>query len=168
MHSSGPKPSFSMTPGRNPSNRASAFSTSLRTASRPSADFKSSRIDRLPRRVQSLAGSSLGTASLSTQTTSAPRSASIMPQNGPGPSPETSTIFSPSSGPKGRPPVDIQSINDDIACDVDDESDNGFSSIARNSFETQRLYLSHPGNPVCQFPGSYGSSQCFEHRRFIG
>src|SRR5665647_3243038 len=47
--SSGPRPRRSMTPGRKPSIKTSAESISLRTSSTPSADFRSTAIERRPR-----------------------------------------------------------------------------------------------------------------------
>ena len=98
-HTSGPSPSLSITPGLKPSNTASALSINLRTISTPSSDLRSTAIDFLPL----LAGSSRepvpATEALSTRITSAPRSAKIIPQKGPGPIPAISIIFNPCKGP---------------------------------------------------------------------
>ena len=78
---------------------ASALSTNLRTTSTPSSDFKSTAIDFFPL----FEGSSLEPVpiadALSTLIISAPRSANIIPQNGPGPIPAISIILNPFKGP---------------------------------------------------------------------
>ena len=78
---------------------ASAPSTSFKTISTPSWDFKSTAIDLFPL----LAGSCLdpvpAAEALSTRITSAPKSANTIPQNGPGPIPAISIIFNPFKGP---------------------------------------------------------------------
>src|SRR5680860_644260 len=110
-HTSGPRPRRSMTPGRKPSIRTSAESISLRTSSTPSADFRSTAMERRPRETTSArtAAIVLGPRTQpapprpaerrSTRVTVAPRSASIIPANGPGPIPAISTTVTPASGP---------------------------------------------------------------------
>src|SRR5919198_831743 len=99
---SGPIPSRSATPGRNPSSSASAEATRSRTTPAPSGCLRSAATERRPR--SSSAGSGPRAApGRSTRTTSAPRSARTIPQNGPGPIPATSTTRTPASGPM-RPP----------------------------------------------------------------
>ena len=56
-HSSGPMPSRSVTPGRNPSMSPSASATSRSTASRPAAVFMSTATERRPRLRRSKRGS---------------------------------------------------------------------------------------------------------------
>src|SRR6267378_2871430 len=75
-----------MTPGRNPSIRASARPINWRAASFPEPVFRSSVTERLPRIRTSYQRSRLRPSSLaagrSTTSTSAPMSASSMPANG--------------------------------------------------------------------------------------
>ena len=89
-----------MTPGRKPSISASLLCTSLRTVSTPSGFFRSTAM-LLRLRASTSARGDCWPAELarSTRTTSAPISASIMPQNGPGPMPCSSMTPSPVSGP---------------------------------------------------------------------
>src|SRR3954452_7046207 len=98
-----------MTPGRKPSSRTSARCTSARTTARSSACLRSSAIERLPRSSREVAPrrriSPPRAPRRSIRTTSAPRSASSMPQNGPGPSPANSTTRTPCSGPTATPPL---------------------------------------------------------------
>src|SRR5687767_7474283 len=97
-----------MTPGRKPSSRTSARSTSARTTATSAGSLRSSPIDRLPRSSSEVAPSEPSRPPRapfrSIRTTSAPRSASSMPQNGPGPSPANSTTRTPCSGPTDAPP----------------------------------------------------------------
>src|SRR3954454_13623250 len=95
-------PSRSATPGRNPSMSASACSTSFITVSTPSAFFRSTPMLRRPRlRISRFCRSKLPVTAWarSTRTTSAPRSASIIAANGPGPIPAISTTLIPDNGP---------------------------------------------------------------------
>src|ERR687898_409041 len=100
---SGPMPSRSATPGRNTSKNASADSISRSSASTPSGCFRSTATACLPRSMALVAGfdrsSARAASTRSTRSTSAPMSASSIPQNGPGPSPTISTARNPSSGP---------------------------------------------------------------------
>ena len=96
---SGPNPNLSITPGLKPSNIASAVSTSFKTTSAPSSDFKSTAIDFFPLLEASCLEPVPIAEALSTLITSAPRSAKTIPQNGPGPMPAISIIFKPFSGP---------------------------------------------------------------------
>ena len=102
-HSSGPMPKRSATPGRNPSISPSAPSTSFSTVATPSGCLRSTPTLRRPRLSTSKWGvsgiSSRTRSARSTRTTSAPRSASIMAANGPGPIPAISTTRMPLSGP---------------------------------------------------------------------
>src|SRR6267154_2204229 len=92
-----PRPNRSITPGRNPSISTSARASMQRTAARPSALRRFSATERLLRRFTS-AGSAFP-ARRSTATTSAPRSASSWPTNGPGPIPLNSTTRRDVNGP---------------------------------------------------------------------
>src|SRR5829696_8910693 len=107
--SSGPSPRRSITPGRNPSSSTSARCTSARTTSRSAGSFRSRAMDRLPRSSSDVAPSAPmrppRAPRRSIRTTSAPRSASSIPQNGAGPSPANSTTRTPSSGPTAAPPA---------------------------------------------------------------
>ncbi len=106
---SGPSPSRSITPGRKPSSRASAFSTRASTVSTASGFFRSRARLRRPRWRTSHAGRSGGAAGTacarSTRMTSAPMSASIMAAKGPGPMPANSMMRTPCSGPAIVPAV---------------------------------------------------------------
>src|SRR6516165_1009519 len=96
-------PRRSATPGRKPSTRTSALSTSSITMATAFACLRSSPIDRRPRAKTSNLRSSGRPRSKgsirSTRKMLAPRSASIMQQNGPGPMPASSSTFIPDSGP---------------------------------------------------------------------
>src|ERR1700731_715718 len=94
---SGPRPSRSITPGRNPSISTSAPASMQRTAATPSALRRFSAPGRWWRRFTS-AGSAFAERR-STVTTSAPRSASNWPTSGPGPMPLNSTTRSDVNGP---------------------------------------------------------------------
>src|SRR5262245_28952267 len=80
--------------------RTSALSTSLSSVATPFGSFMLSAIERLPRASRS----SVGAPTRSTRTTSAPKSARIMPQYGPGARPAISTTRMPSSAPMGALP----------------------------------------------------------------
>src|SRR5215216_4617590 len=95
---SGPIPSRSATPGRNPSTRASAAATRSSTTPGPSGCLRSTATRRRPR-ANSAGQAGRSGAGRSTASTSAPRSARSMAQNGPGPIPASSTIRTPWSGP---------------------------------------------------------------------
>src|SRR5436305_771658 len=101
--SSGPMPNRSATPGRNTSKNASADSIRRSSASTPSGCFRSMATACLPRSMALVAGfewsAARAASTRSTRSTSAPMSASSIPQNGPGPSPTISTARNPSSGP---------------------------------------------------------------------
>jgi hypothetical protein len=88
-----------MTPGRIPSSNTSAASTSLSSASTAAGFFRSSPTERLPRVSSSCCGEVERGPGLSMRNTSAPRSASIMAQNGPGPMLASSITRRPVSGP---------------------------------------------------------------------
>ena len=110
IQTSGPNPSRSATPGRNPSMRPSADSTSLRMSATPSGCFRSTATDLRPRFIRSTCASWWGgyvaRSKRSIRTMSAPASASIIPANGAGPSPASSMMRIPSSGPlTGHPPM---------------------------------------------------------------
>src|SRR5918993_215292 len=96
-------PRRSVTPGRNPSMRASAVSTSASTTSTPSGDLRSTPMDRRPRASRSPGGRSGSPpdtfCARSMRMTSAPMSARSIPQYGAGPSPASSTTVMPASGP---------------------------------------------------------------------
>src|SRR5215471_18990285 len=101
-HASGPMPSRSATPGRNPSINASACSTMRSTVSTPSDCLRLTPIERRPRLSTSIHPGSKPRSTdwaRSTRTTSAPRSDSSIAANGPGPIPAISTTFTPESGP---------------------------------------------------------------------
>src|SRR5215211_781885 len=95
---SGPIPSRSATPGRNPSTRASAAATRSSTTPGPSGCLRSTATRRRPR-ANSAGQAGRAGAGRSTASTSAPRPARSMAQNGPGPIPASSTIRTPWSGP---------------------------------------------------------------------
>lgn len=80
---SGPRPSLSITPGRNGSITISADDISFLSMSRPTGIFESIAMDLLPR----LRMSTEIEEGLSTRTTEAPLSARTRPANGPGASP---------------------------------------------------------------------------------
>ena len=109
--SSGPRPRRSATPGRKPSNTTSASSTRRSTRSRPSSDLRSTPMLRRPRAFTT-AGGEAGSPprtepARSMRMISAPMSASIIPQNGPGPIPANSMTRTPSSAPMtASPPLD--------------------------------------------------------------
>src|SRR5690606_24715706 len=95
-------PSRSVTPGRKPSISTSAFSTIRRTTSRPLSLLRSIAMERLPRLLKSVppeVSPSLTAEARSTRITSAPRSASSIAANGPGPIPASSITRTPDSGP---------------------------------------------------------------------
>ena len=93
----------SMTPGRKPSSRASARSTSVSRAATPSGCFRSRARLRRPRCRTSHPGASGAgprtACARSTRMTSAPMSDSIIAANGPGPIPASSMTRMPVSGP---------------------------------------------------------------------
>ena len=95
----GPNPRRSITPGRKPSIKASADSSNCQTKAWPSADFRLTAIERLPRcpAIATLPGRQ--SAARSMTITSAPISANNMPAIGPGPMPANSITRSPDSGP---------------------------------------------------------------------
>ena len=109
--SSGPMPSRSATPGRNPSNTTSAPSTRRSTTSRPASDLRSTPMLRRPRPLTKAGGRSGSPPRTETarsiRTTSAPMSASIIPQNGPGPIPASSITRTPSSAPTVMSPRSV-------------------------------------------------------------
>src|SRR5579875_486044 len=122
---SGPSPSRSITPGRNPSKITSDCSTILSTSSTASGCLRSSAMlfrprPRMstPRRCCSPERATLSTRSM--RTTSAPMSASIMPQNGPGPMPATSITLIPLSGPI----VNLPSAPDELGLALFEEGDH--------------------------------------------
>src|ERR671910_1083258 len=96
-------PSRSATPGRNTSKKASADSISRSSASTPSGCFRSTATACLPRSMALVAGFERSRAraasTRSTRSTSAPISASSIPQNGPGPSPPIPAARNPAGGP---------------------------------------------------------------------
>ncbi|SPC05180.1 hypothetical protein CO2235_MP10298 [Cupriavidus oxalaticus] len=99
-HTSGPRPRRSITPGRMPSISRSASSHSRNTASTATGSLRFSTTDCLPRLVMAWGRSGAARRSGgSTAMTVAPRSASSMPQNGPGPMPLISITLTPASGP---------------------------------------------------------------------
>src|SRR5437764_13595580 len=95
---SGPSPRRSITPGRNPSTRTSARSSSCSTRSRSSFDFRSA-VSTVRPRCTMLRGSPTGVPGRWSVTTSAPMSAISMHAKGPGPRPANSTTRSPDNGP---------------------------------------------------------------------
>ena len=105
-------PRRSITPGRKPSMRASAFSTNCNNASTPSGLLRSSAILRRPRNMRSPAGvSGAGprtACARSTRMTSAPMSASNMAANGPGPMPAISITLYPLNGPAMTIPFECE------------------------------------------------------------
>src|ERR1700680_3334395 len=116
---SGPKPSRSITPGRNPSISTSAQANIQRAAARPSALRRFSATERLLRRFTS-AGSDFAECR-SKVTTSAPRSASNWPTSGPGPMPLNSTTRSDVNGPLISTPlafVQTKTTTDDLLHDL--------------------------------------------------
>src|SRR5215469_7885367 len=100
---SGPSPSRSRTPGRKPSSRTSARAASCSIAAVPFAHLRSSVTERRPRNIRSYfrsrATPSCGSKRRSTSRTSAPMSASTIPQNGTGPMDSSSSTLTPASGP---------------------------------------------------------------------
>ena len=116
MHTSGPTPRRSATPGRNPSVSPSALSIKRRARSTPSGFFKSTATDRRPRFIKSTCACSCGgyvaRSCRSIRMMSAPASASIIPAKGAGPIPANSTIRTPVSGP----------VIDDLSEQADDSS----------------------------------------------
>src|SRR4051812_265361 len=97
-HSAGPKPRRSATPGRKVSMRTSVVSTRSSNNATPSGLRRSMPAERLLRSSTPVqAVSPVRTRSM--RNTSAPRSASSMPQYGPGPRPTSSTTRTPESGP---------------------------------------------------------------------
>src|SRR5581483_8720931 len=103
MQAAGPMPSRSVAPGRKSSISASACSPRRNTVSTPCGFFRSTARLRRPRASTSFGGCSglcsRTRSARSTRSTSAPISASIIPQNGPGPMPAISMTLIPSSGP---------------------------------------------------------------------
>src|SRR5690606_37981636 len=99
-HSAGPTPRRSATPGRNPSINACEPLTSRRTSAAPAGSFRFTATERFPRRRISagVAGAPLDSGR-TISTTSAPRSARIIPAWGTGPIPPNSTTRTPFSGP---------------------------------------------------------------------
>ena len=100
---SGPRPRRSVTPGRKPSISASAFSTSLRTASIASGFFRSNATERRPRLSRLYFGSIAipkpASAARSIRNTSAPMSDSSIAHIGPGPIPASSMTRYPDNTP---------------------------------------------------------------------
>src|SRR5687768_3855638 len=100
--SAGPRPSRSVTPGRNDSRNTSADAARRSTVSTPPVFFRSTAIDCRPRsqelcrRGARSAGTSLRR---STRTMLAPMSASLSEPNGSAPSPASSMMRMPSRGP---------------------------------------------------------------------
>src|SRR5882757_10501059 len=116
---SGPRPSRSITPGRNPSISTSVPAKRQRAAARPSALRRSSAAERLLRRFTS-AGSAFAERR-STVTTSAPRSANSWPASGAGPMPLNSTTRSDVNGPLISTPLALiqsQTATDDLLHDL--------------------------------------------------
>src|SRR5690606_11020522 len=105
---SGPNPSRSATPGRNPSTSTSAVSTNSSSTCSPAGLLRSMEIERrlrdMPMLVTSVPGFPCAAATRSTRMTSAPRSASSMTPYGVGPRPLNSMIRTPASGPVTIPP----------------------------------------------------------------
>lgn len=81
---SGPRPSFSRTPGRKGSINTSAFLISSFSIFSPSGFFRSTAIERFPLLNISV---EISWSARSIRTTVAPQSASVSPANGPGASP---------------------------------------------------------------------------------
>src|SRR5215468_10497754 len=96
---SGPTPSRSATPGRNPSISASERSARRSTTSAAPGCRRSNAIERRPRPTAVLPMSRGSARSRSMRTTSAPRSASSIPRNGTGPTAGNSITRTPSRGP---------------------------------------------------------------------
>src|SRR3954452_9418557 len=94
-------PSRSVTPGRKPSSSTSARSTSASTSSTPAGSLRSTATERRPRLSRSCSAAPVGgrARGRSIRSTSAPRSASSIAANGPGPIPASSTTRSPARGP---------------------------------------------------------------------
>src|SRR5205085_3703343 len=90
----------SITPGRKPSTRASAFASKFSTCATASLAFRSSSTTLRPRPAIDFRFFLAPTRS--SVTTSAPISANIMQAKGPGPMPANSTIRNPASGPEVR------------------------------------------------------------------
>src|SRR5215468_1870838 len=96
---SGPMPSRSATPGRNPSIKASERSARRSTTSAAAGNRRSNAIERRPRPTAVLPMSRGSARKRSTRTTSALRSASSIPRNGTGPTAGNSITLTPSRGP---------------------------------------------------------------------
>ena len=88
-----------MTPGLNPSIKTSAVSTNFLIMSCPSGFLMSTAIDFFPLEAISELEPLPAAVILSTEITSAPISAKIIPQNGAGPIPAISITFISLSGP---------------------------------------------------------------------
>mmetsp|Transcript_30547 Transcript_30547/g.48916 ORF Transcript_30547/g.48916 Transcript_30547/m.48916 type:complete len:202 (+) Transcript_30547:1364-1969(+) len=99
QRTSGPRPSRSITPGRNGSMITSAFEASLFRVCFPSCSFKLSAIDRFPlESVSILIPTVPSLLQRSIRTTSAPKSARTRPAKGAGASPAISSTLMPASG----------------------------------------------------------------------
>src|SRR4029077_13220701 len=101
---SGPSPSRSITPGLNPSSRASALAARRFTTSQPRSLLRATASERRPRcstlNFASRPGRPRSVAvRRSTRISSAPMSASSVAANGAGPIPAISTMRKPASGP---------------------------------------------------------------------
>src|ERR1044072_6294938 len=125
-------PSRSAPPGRTPSMSASAPSTSRSVSSTASGFLRSIPTDRRLRfaTLPGMVSIPLGPVGRSSRMTSAPRSASIMQANGPGPIPAISTMRIPLSGPMGREGTvrlgrRSDSVAPDLVGDLDDETELG-------------------------------------------
>src|SRR5688500_7074199 len=138
-------PRRSVTPGRKPSMRASADSTSLSTVWTPSGFLRSTPIERRPRFRTSTGGfdgSPPRTAcERSTRRTSAPMSERSMAANGPGPMPAISMILMPLSGPdmgwllgSGRDGGSREAVED-----VDDLGEGGTGEAVAHAFDDEVL-----------------------------
>src|SRR5215831_17132296 len=103
---SGPNPSRSATPGRNPSTSTSAAAASRSSSATPSGSLRLIPTDRRPRTSGSTGAAASGpqASARSTRSTSAPRSERIMQPNGAGARLAISITRTPSSGPISSPP----------------------------------------------------------------
>src|SRR5258706_6009546 len=146
---SGPRPSRSITPGRNPSISTSAPASMQRTAARPSALHRSSATERLLRRLTS-AGSAFAERR-STVTTSAPRSAIHWPTSGPGPMPLNSMTRSDVNGPlisTSLASVQTKTAADDLLHDLGRAGID--AADARVGIETADFVLIHVAGAAVQ------------------
>ena len=104
---SGPSPKRSITPGRNPSIRASACPISLSATSVPALFFKSKATERRPRpsrlNLASVGMPKLASSARSRRSTSAPISESNIAHIGAGPMPANSTTLYPDKTPMISP-----------------------------------------------------------------